>query len=206
VIVSGNGATSAMGGSATSQADSLERHLWEPRPWVSFSLRVAIMLIPLVAGVIAVKLTARLISRPSEPLLFAMWLAALVIVSLVAATATQRATRRLAPLGALFKMTLVFPDEAPSRFRTALPAGSTRSLALRHERSSAATSPEQIAVEDLFALMARLNRHDRVTRGHSEQVRAYSVMLGEEIGLSRDDLDKFNWATTSYPTQLTITV
>lgn len=99
--MSGNGATSATGGSTSSQAHSLDRHVWKPRPWVSFSLRVAIMLIPLLAGVLAVKVVARSISRPSDPLLFAVWLAAPIIVSFVAATATQRATRRLAPLGGL---------------------------------------------------------------------------------------------------------
>ena len=37
-----------------------------------------------------------------------------------------RGARRLLPLAALYRLSLVFPDHAPSRFRTALKAGSSR--------------------------------------------------------------------------------
>lgn len=47
-------------------------------------------------------------------------------------------------------------------------------------------------------MLTQLNRHDRRTRGHTERVRAYSVMLGEEIGLDRSDLDRLNWAALAH--------
>ena len=72
-------------------------------------------------------------------------------------------------------MSLVFPDEAPSRFRTALRARSGKSLE-RRAASGALPSDTQLAAEELITLMARLNHHDRHTRGHAERVRAYSVM------------------------------
>ena len=46
----------------------------------------------------------------------------------------------------------------------------------------------------LLELVAALNVHDRLTRGHSERVRAYSVLIGKELGLSKDELDLLNWA------------
>ncbi|MEL6983455.1 MAG: Ig-like domain-containing protein, partial [Actinomycetota bacterium] len=39
-----------------------------------------------------------------------------------------------------------------------------------------------------------LNRHDRLTRGHTERVRAYSVMIGEELGLEPAELELLNWS------------
>ena len=33
-----------------------------------------------------------------------------------------------------------------------------------------------------------------MTRGHSERVRAYSQMIAKELRLSRDEVDRLNWA------------
>ena len=94
----------------------------------------------------------------------------------------------------LLKMSLVFPDQAPSRFALALRTGNRRSLARRVKGPDASRSAEQLWAEQLLTAMTRLNRHDRLTTGHSERVRAYAVMLGEEIGLPKDELDRLNWA------------
>ena len=36
--------------------------------------------------------------------------------------------------------------------------------------------------------------HDSITRGHAERVRAYSSLLGRQLGLTHDELDRLNWA------------
>ena len=46
----------------------------------------------------------------------------------------------------------------------------------------------------MLDLVAALSIHDRTTRGHSERVRAYSRMIGEEMGLSDIELDRLQWA------------
>jgi HD-GYP domain-containing protein (c-di-GMP phosphodiesterase class II) len=191
--MSGSMATSATGGSASSQADSVDARTWNPRPAASFTIRALVLLIPIAVGVIAVKVAVMLVPRPDGRLLFCGWMAALILISFTASLGTQRVTRRVAPLAMLFKMSLVFPDEAPSRFGAAMRSGSLRSLARRFERSDTA-HPEQAAAEALVGLITQLGRHDRLTRGHAERVRAYSVMLGEQIGLSPDDVQKLNWA------------
>ena len=43
-------------------------------------------------------------------------------------------------------------------------------------------------------LLKDLAKHDRLTRGHSERVRAYSEIIGEELGLPAADLEKLRWA------------
>src|SRR5919106_4355338 len=42
--------------------------------------------------------------------------------------------------------------------------------------------------------LAALDAHDRLTRGHSDRVRAYSQMIGQELGLSKHGVELLNWA------------
>ncbi|MFT5200922.1 MAG: hypothetical protein ACI9C1_000287 [Candidatus Aldehydirespiratoraceae bacterium] len=186
--------TSATGGSASSQAEGLDASSWQPHRGVAAVIRLAMFAVPVLAGMVAVRLTLPLLGRPSGVIQFVVWAAALIVLSTIAAMTAQRLTRRLAPLAALFKLSLAFPDEAPSRFRVAMRKNSGRSLARSVARSDAAPSAQQVAAERLVMLLAELGRHDRQTRGHSERVRAYSIMLGEEIGLSKAELTKLNWA------------
>ena len=108
----------------------------------------------------------------------------------------NRITLRLLPLAALLKLSLVFPDAAPSRFKVALRSGSVEHLQERltnaAERARTATPSE--AATELLELVALLNIHDKLTRGHCDRVRAYAVMIGNELGLSQHDLDRLNWA------------
>ncbi len=195
----GPGTTS---GSASSQADTLEQRAWTPRKGVSLAIRVGAFLVPLLTGVLAVRVVASVVARPAGAGPFVAWMALLIGVSMSSSIGAQRLARRVVPLAALFQMSLVFPDRAPSRFRTAMRASSSRSLARSLKESAAGggapTSPEQVAAEVLVGIMARMQRHDRLTRGHSERVRGYSVMLGQQIGLSADDLDKLNWAALAH--------
>lgn len=187
--------TTALGGSASSQADTLGRSAWSPRTSVALTIRLAVSLLPVVASVAAVWICTTYVPAPAGTALFWTWMAGLVAVSCIASFAAQRVLRRLAPLELLFKMSLVFPDEAPTRFGLALRTGTFRSLARRVKRADGVDDwTMQRWAEHLVAAMTRLNHHDRLTAGHSERVRAYSVMLGQEIGLPPEELDRLNWA------------
>ena len=76
-------------------------------------------------------------------------------------------TRRLLPLGALLGLSLVFPDEAPSRFRLALAADTVESLERR--LSEMREGDAQESAEILLQLVAALDVHDHITRGHAER-------------------------------------
>jgi putative nucleotidyltransferase with HDIG domain len=106
-----------------------------------------------------------------------------------------RISRRLLPLAALLRLSLVFPDGAPSRFRTALESGTVTSLEQRlQEAKQARDVTSTVAAQRLLALVALLDTHDSLTRGHSERVRAYAQMIGRELGLNRRNLELLNWA------------
>ena len=169
---------------------------WLGRPFASRVLRVGIVAVPIAAS-FATALT--LSSLTAVPSTFAgavtRWLliAAAATVVLIAA---ERVTRRLVPLATLLALSLTFPDRAPPRFRVALRNGSTRQLNQRiaeARRGELGGTPAE-AAERVLELVAALSIHDRSTRGHSERVRAYSRLLGEELGLGADELDQLQWA------------
>ena len=184
----------ATGGSARSQAISLEERAWRPRRVMTLAIRAVLILTPIAAGVAAVKGVGVAWARPESTAMFWVWLVGLIGSALISSMLVQRVMSRFVPLTFLFNLSLVFPDRAPSRFKTAMRSMSGKTLERRINEGNADVSDHQASAEEMVALLARLSRHDRVTRGHSERVRAYSIMLGEEIGLSPDELERLNWA------------
>jgi hypothetical protein len=125
-----------------------------------------------------------------------LWGIQAAVIGMAVSLLVDRATRRLLPLAALFSMSLVFPDEAPSRFSVALRSGSARRLsseAGQVKPIEAGIDPNEAAAIAL-GLVADLSRHDRLTRGHTERVRAYADMIGEEMELDRDARIRLSWA------------
>ena len=106
--------------------------------------------------------------------------------ALAEAAATGRAARAVARL----------PGRSSVEIPAALRSGTVEELQdrLREMGESRRATDPQVAAELLLQLVAALDVHDRVTRGHAERVRAYAAALGRQLGLSRDDLDRLNWA------------
>lgn len=158
-------------------------------------MRVSVYLVPFVASVLAAFLLSSVIPpAPTWPIAI-IRLVVIAAVSTVVLYGADKATRKALPLAVLLDLTLVFPDEAPSRFRVALRSGGTRTLQERLEdyRAIGDDAPAA-AAEQVLGLVAALSQHDRRTRGHSERVRAYAHMIGDELGLGEDDVDKLQWA------------
>jgi hypothetical protein len=186
---------SATGGSARSQADELDERRWRPRPFVSLFVRLLSFAVPLVVAIAVVHLVGLVVPRPAGALAFAAWIVSLAVIATMTIGVVDRLARRLLPLGAILKVSLVFPDRAPSRFAIALRSGSGRAL----ERAVAtATSVDgypapQEAAELMVTLIAAVSRHDRLTRGHSERVRAYADLIGKQLDLDEASMVKLHW-------------
>ena len=153
--------------------------------------------VPVAASLGFVRLATETTGVPTGSLgIFLLWWFAMSLTATVVVGAGYGLTRRLLPLGALLELSLVFPDEAPSRFRVALRTGTVESLEerLRRMRNARDAPSARDAAEILLHLVGALDVHDRLTRGHAERVRAYSYSLGRELGLATDDLDRLNWA------------
>ncbi|HEU0247550.1 MAG TPA: HD domain-containing phosphohydrolase [Gaiellaceae bacterium] len=173
------------------------KHRWSARPWSARALRVLVYALPIAVSLAFVRAATAVVSPPTASLwVFLLWWIAISAAATIIVSLGYRLCKRLLPLGALLDLSLIFPDEAPSRFELALRTGTVESLEerLRSLREAKETLSTQEAAEILLGLVGALSVHDGITRGHAERVRAYSYMLGQQLGLGDDELDRLNWA------------
>jgi response regulator RpfG family c-di-GMP phosphodiesterase len=160
---------------------------WRGRRLLATAVDISIFLTPVAAATAALWLLAGHLDDLTR-----LWrIVVLLVVASAAAFAAERIARRLLPLSALLRLTMVFPDRAPSRFAVARQAGNPRELMARLKSGDL---DEATAARNILALVGALAAHDRKTRGHSERVRAYTDLLTEELGLSEDDRDRLRWS------------
>ena len=124
-----------------------------------------------------------------------LWWVAVLGASTVALYGTERAARRFLPLAALLKMTMLFPDKAPSRLGVALRSGTTKDLERRLDVGLLAAEEPTEAAAEILALAGALSAHDRADpwalragacdhRHDRRRARALSV----------DDRDRLRWS------------
>ncbi len=176
-------------------AEQHEQDSWAGKPVAAFVLRALAFLVPIAVSIVFVMWATKIWPRPLGVLPTVSWFLMLFISSTGLLLLVERMTRRLLPIVALLRLTLVFPDEAPSRFKLAMRTNTVRQLQrkLEADELDADGTPVE-AAEALLQLANQLNDHDRKTRGHTERVRAYTMMIGEEMGLTDDELNKLHWA------------
>ena len=173
-----------------------EEGRWRGRPVASFLVRVFVLLVPVAAGVGIAILVGSVLPAPATTVGVAGWWALLLGCSTAAAYLADRIARRLLPLAVLLKLTLLFPDRAPSRYVLARAAGNTRLLErrVREARARGVADDPAHAAEMVLTLVAALAAHDRRTRGHSERVRAFVDLLADELHLPPDARPRLRWA------------
>lgn len=169
---------------------------WERRPVLGMLVRLAALAIPVAASIAAAVVASRVLPRPSGLMPVVGWWALVIIVSTVVLVGVDRGARRLLPLVALLRLSMVFPDRAPSRFKIAFRAGTVRHLKekLEYARSHGVEDELARSAEHILMLVGALNRHDRCTRGHSERVRAFNDLIAEQLRLDPADRDRLRWA------------
>ena len=170
--------------------------LWTARPAVARSIRVFVFVAPLLISVVVAWALSAVAPKPATFAAGVLRWVLIAFVSTLVLLAVDKLARRLLPLATLFGLTLAFPDQAPSRYHLALRNGSTAQLRVRIAEARAGKlgdTPEE-AAERVLELVMALSVHDRLTRGHSERVRAYTQMIGEEMGLTDTELDRLRWA------------
>ena len=172
-----------------------EERRWRPRPLLSFALRAVSVLVPAAVGAASAYAFVSALPMPRGPLVVP-WALGLVATSTIATAIAELVGKRFLPLAVLFRLSLVFPDRAPSRFAMARGAGNIRQLERRiRDAREHGVDPEPVkAASEILALVAALSAHDRKTRGHSERVRAFTDLLAGELKLPEEDRDRLRWA------------
>jgi len=184
-------------GPTQTASDELQTRRWESHPWFARTVRIAIFLFPLVVSILASLWVSRNYPPERVHLNRWVWWIGLAIAAMFLVRVLEKVMTKLTPLAMLFRLSLIFPDQAPSRFAVALKTGSTRSVKRRlaeiQQTGEVFTNDDSYS-EQMLELVAVLGEHDRMTRGHAERVRAYSELIGEEMGLSEQDLGKLRWS------------
>ena len=156
----------------------------------------AIVLIPIAVAFAISFSVVHTVPRPSGGFGLWSWWALILATPWLVYVGARRLARRALPLTALLRMTLVFPDKAPSRVAVARRAGGTKVLErqLAHDREAGRRDEPVVAAERILGLAASLNQHDRLTRGHSERVRALTDVIADEMKIPEADKDRLRWS------------
>lgn len=179
---------------AERHAAGLER--WKAHPGLARALRVLIITLPLGVSLLFTLFMGSYFPPQKLGLNRWLWMVSVFFAANILLYILGRITRQLVPLVGLMKLTLVFPDQAPSRTKAVLRRSNSRTM-LRELQALEGTDTSSVAgahADYLVQLLQDINEHDRLTRGHSERVRAYSELLGEELGLRDDEMDKLRWS------------
>ena len=173
-----------------------EPKAWQPRPILSAAVQFCATVVPIATAITASALLSRTMPTPETwPSRIASF-AFLMVVSSIVLVFVDRMARRLLPLAALLRLSMVFPDQAPDRLKVARNSG-TRDLQrrLHHARHEGLGDTPAEAAERILSLASSLSSHDRRTRGHSERVRMYTDLIAAELKLTKADIDRLRWAS-----------
>ncbi|MGH2794277.1 MAG: HD-GYP domain-containing protein [Actinomycetota bacterium] len=169
---------------------------WRGRPLASVGLRFIVFTVPIVGALATAVLLGSLLEEVTGSWPFVLRWALLLVASAPVLIASDRLARRLLPLAVLLKLTLPFPGPAPSRLRVARAAANLKELEerVRIARTTGFDSDPGTASEMILSLVAAVEAHDRATRGHSERVRVYTDLIGDQMKLYPEDRDRLRWA------------
>jgi putative nucleotidyltransferase with HDIG domain len=169
---------------------------WRAHHLLAFIIGMAVVLAPLGVAALATVVLTHLVRRPPSGWPEVKWFVTVMAIPSLIAVVVGRLARHALPLAALLRLSLVFPDRCPRRFSLALRAGTTRHLEERlgQARQAGAGQDPAAAAKVILELLAALGRHDRLTRGHCERVRAFNDLLAAEMGLCAADRERLRWA------------
>ena len=170
---------------------SASENQWRRRPVASALVRATVLSFPLTVAVVAGVVAGSSISGNSLGSMLAR-MALGAFASIIGFVLVERLARRLLPLAALLRLSLVFPDCAPSRFSVAMRSTSVRKLQ-RWAKEAQGDNEIPALAEKVVTLASALNSHDRRTRGHSERSRAMADLISEELRLSPTEANEVRW-------------
>jgi len=164
---------------------------WIRRPVGAAALRTTIVLLPIVAAIVVGLVVGRSVGGRGVSGELAR-IGAAGAASALTIVILDRVGRRILPLAMLMRLSLVFPDHAPSRFSVAMRSTSVKKLQLWARMTQHDDGPAALA-EKVVTLAAALNTHDRRTRGHSDRSRAMAELLAVEMGLTEAEVNEVRW-------------
>lgn len=169
---------------------------WAASPWMARGVRAAIFVTPLLIAWVFIRLTGFILYRPPGWFGVVVWSLQALVVGTAVARQADRLMHRFLPLATLLGLSLTFPDQAPSRFSVALRTGTVNKMQARMEQltEDGLDADAAVAAHQAVELVGALGHHERLTRGHTERVRAYADLIAKEMDLPEEDRQKLTWA------------
>ncbi len=186
-----------MAGGPTQMTAAQAQTRWGAHPLVASSVRVTIFVLPIVVSILFGIWASNAIPPGRLGVNPWIWWLGLLVAASGLVRILELVLRRLAPLGMLFKLSLVFPDQTPGRFKSALRTGNTAATKRRIAEIQAgggALAGDDAVSAQMLDLITMLSKHDRMTRGHAERVRGYTELIAEEMGIGGGSLERLRWA------------
>ena len=170
---------------------------WRARPGLSRLITVIVFVVPICAALAGTLLVNALLPTPHGVIGHVLWWFALLAGGIIPMQLALIVMRRWLPLAMLLRLSLAFPDKAPSRYDIAKRANRTRDLhrEVWAARAAGDSSTRIQAASQVLALVSAVGDHDRATRGHSERVRVFTDMLADEMRLDSDERERLRWAS-----------
>jgi putative nucleotidyltransferase with HDIG domain len=167
---------------------------WESRSAWATSLRLTVLVGPVVASVAAAWGCRLLLPTPAGAAGRLAVLGVLLVVSTLTLVVVDRLGRRLLPVVTLLDLSMLFPDRAPSRLAVARQAVRRRPIEEQLARVRDAGAVPGAVAREILTLVAAMRAHDRPTRGHAERVRMFTDLLADQLHVPRRDRDLLRWA------------
>jgi putative nucleotidyltransferase with HDIG domain len=167
---------------------------WESRSAWATSLRLTVLVGPVVASVATAWGCRLLLPAPTGAATRLAVLGVLLVVSSLTLVLVDRLGRRLLPVVTLLDLSMLFPDRAPSRLAVAREAVRRRPIEEQLARVRDAGADPGAVAREILTLVAAMRAHDRPTRGHAERVRMFTDLLAEQLHVPRRDRDLLRWA------------
>jgi hypothetical protein len=104
------------GAAVTSEPERDERY-WRGHPMRALLLRVAVFTVPLLVSIATGVVVSHLLPTPGTTYHIVLWWGLVLATSTVSVYLSDREARRLLPLATLLRLSMLFPDRAPSRLR-----------------------------------------------------------------------------------------
>ena len=167
---------------------------WVERRVLAAAVRIALFVVPVLTGAVAIWLAQRRFVSIDGLLRIPLWFAQAVLVGAVVATIVDRLSRRLLPYATLLGLSLTFPGRAPSRLGVALRAHNDHSADSYFAAGDAPGRSDVAAATETIELVAALGTHRRLTPGRTERLLTQADAIAVRMEISETEREKLAWS------------
>ena len=156
----------------------------------ALAIRVALIVVPAIVGFLVAYAILTALHPFATTWEFVAWFLVALVVSLITSVFVGDYTLDFLSRTKFYQQANSFDTTVEELFGSSLREGNPKTI----KRQALERGLEAEFIDDVINLLTQLGDHERLTRGHSERVRAYTSLIGKEMGLRDQELEKLNWA------------